>query len=370
MASSGAAAATVAKTADSYVVRRSILALVTVLLLTWAAVALKRAVDRSLATALPAVESISAAVILLDETPIRVTITAAWQKIEIGTTHRALLSDWTLWRRMHLENWDRVPSDLRHEALDAMLGRYQHLLTNPAAWDRMDAHDWDLVPQPIRAFAYRHMLEYWSGYYDVGATYDIPPGLMANTLAAIVMTESWFEHRAVHVNPWGNRDLGVAQASDSARERLEDLYQQGEVDVLLQDEDYFNPWFGTRFVALWMRLLLDRVDGDLSAAVRAYHRGWRRALAGEGTEYLELVRRRRHRYIRNHGSSPAWGYLWERDRALVDAAWPWIRIHGDWRTHRAATDAIIGHPGSSDAERQATRTVGDCARSVRCLDPS
>jgi hypothetical protein len=353
MTSSSAAVATLVTAKDLNGLCRRFIVFATILVVTAGATALTRAAARTFEIVAPAVGQISPAAVLLNETLIRVPITAAWQKVDISTTHRALLSDWTLWRRMHVDNWDRVPSSLRHRALDALLDRYGHLLTNPAAWDGMDAHAWDLVPQPIRAFAFRHMVEYWSGYYDVGGKYGIPPGLMANTMAAIVMTESWFEHRAEHVNPWGNRDLGVAQASDGARERLRQLYADGQVDVFLENEDYFNPWQGTRFVALWMRLLLDRVDGDLPTAIRAYHRGWRRALAGEGVDYLNLVRRRRIRYIMNRAHSPSWNYLWNRDRALVDAAWPWMHVLGDWQTGAQAAPAT-SRSGTPDGVSRCT----------------
>jgi hypothetical protein len=153
------------------------------------------------------------------------------------------------------------------------------------------------------------MTQYWNGYYQVGAGTDVPRGLMADTLTAIVMAESWFEHRAVNANPWGNRDLGVAQASDAARARMIALHDAGLVDVRLDDGDYFNPWQGTRFVALWMRMLLGEASGDLDVAVRAYHRGTERALLGEGEDYLATVQRRR-RLVRTTDASSPWAYLW------------------------------------------------------------
>lgn len=98
---------------------------------------------------------------------------------------------------------------------------------NPRVSDQMDATDWDLVPQPIRTLAYRHMVAYWAGYYDVGAEYGLRPGVVADVLAAIVMTESWFDHRGLLVNRDGSRDMGLGGASDYARERMRQLYATG-----------------------------------------------------------------------------------------------------------------------------------------------
>mgnify|MGYP006185833005 CR=1 FL=1 len=38
------------------------------------------------------------------------------------------------------------------------------------------AADWDAVPQPMRTIAYRQMLAYWAGYYDVGERHGLAPG--------------------------------------------------------------------------------------------------------------------------------------------------------------------------------------------------
>ena len=126
-------------------------------------------------------------------------------------------------------------SPLRAAGLDNMLRRYAGILNNPSAWDRMDAFDWDAVPQPIRTVAYRRMIAYWSGFYHVGAASTCRRGTIADTLAAIVMSESWFDHRARSVNRDGTWDVGLGQASFFARQRLRDLHASGRVDAALTE---------------------------------------------------------------------------------------------------------------------------------------
>jgi hypothetical protein len=281
------------------------------------------ALHRYTATTLPAVATVRVADLYIDTTPVHLTITAAWQKVSFVATRDMVLSDATLWRTMQLEDWGSVPAPLQRDGLHAVLARYSGFLSDPHVWDRLTPEDWDLVPHPIRVLAFRHMTEYWRGYYGVGDEHGIPPRLVSETLAAIVMAESWFEHRAVNTNPWGNRDVGVAQASDGARSRMRAWFHAGDVDVLLSDAHYFNPWHGTRFVAVWMKWLLDQGSGDLDFAVRAYHRGPSGAARGEGAEYLDVVRRRR-RFLRDRDHPGAWGHLQERDRRFIVDAWPWL----------------------------------------------
>jgi hypothetical protein len=293
--------------------------------------AAEREVTRWLAVPLPALEGVDTYAALFDVTPVALTITAGSESVSLTVTREAVLTDWTLWCRMHLADWNRVPAALHRKALDAMLARYQHLLLAPERWDRMTAHDWDIVPQPVRVLTYRHMVEYWTGFYEIAATHDLPPRLLSDTLAAVVMSESWFDHRGVLVNASGSRDLGLGGASEFARERLRQLYRRGTVDVELDDDEYFNPWKATRFVAVWMSLLLDETDGDLDFAVRAYNRGPVNAFDERGDDYFAAVLRRRDRFIRNERAPAAWDYLWRRDREARRAAWPWI-VRSDPRT--------------------------------------
>jgi hypothetical protein len=316
--------------------------------------------EARLATELPYVAPVSVQAAFVDSVPITVTISVPGAQLPWPTTTDALLDDSTLWSMMHVADWNRVPDDLRARGIDAMLSRYQAILVSPQTWDAMTADDWDRIPQPIRMVAFRHMAAYWAGFYDIGGPEGVPPGLVSDTLQAIVMSESWFEHRTVAVNANGTRDLGLAGASDFARARLRQLRAAGRVDFGPEDADYFNPWVATRFAAVWFRIVLQEADGNIDRAIGAYNRGISLAEDGIGLAYRAMVVRRRTTFIRNNDAPVAWDYLWRRARELEQQAWPWmgLRTPDPPRAQRqASTSAGVPRARPTPSGDQPTNTI-------------
>jgi hypothetical protein len=195
-----------------------------------------------------------------------------------------------------------------------MIARYRSTAASPDAWAKMRANDWDRVPQPVRAMAYLRIAEHWARKAGVGSAYGVSPRDAADTLAALIMVESWFEHRSTHVDVEGNRDLGLPQASDYFRARLDAFHRAGALDFVMEEADYFDPWLSIRAGAVWLDFMIGEAGGDLDLAVRAYRKGIAAARQGEAGEYARNVERKRSRYIRNRGGSPGWAFLWRRLR--------------------------------------------------------
>jgi hypothetical protein len=250
----------------------------------------------------------------LQDSPLTVTVTVDWQPVSVAATRRMVVSDPTLWRQMYIGDWDRVPAELRALALKRMLLRYGRVIDNRNAWREMTSYDWDDVPQPIRGLAYLRMIADWTDYYGLNARFAGSGRNITKVVQAIAMTESWFEHRATHVNRGGDTDLGLGQLSAYARTTLAQLARRGAVDFAVPaDDDYLNPFVSARALVFWFGLMLEEAGGDVDLAVRAYNEGITRARTGRGEGYLRDVTRVLHRYIATSTGSASWCYL--RDRA-------------------------------------------------------
>jgi hypothetical protein len=258
---------------------------------------------------LPAVTSIPALRLLFDLTPVRVRTTVEWQKVFLTVPHWDFLHDHTIWQRMQFEDWDVLPADTRKSGLQRLLDRYGALATDRRKWQTMTANDWDDVPQPARVMAIAGMIEYWTAYYNVGFDAGLGHEFAARTVKAIAMSESWFEHRAIYRNADGSLDIGIGGASDFARRTIRRWYVAGLCDFTMSDDDYYNPWLASRWIAFWFEEMLQEAGGDVDLAIRAYNKGLGDAMDGAGDDYLAAVRRRRMRYFVGPSHSPTWATL-------------------------------------------------------------
>jgi hypothetical protein len=241
---------------------------------------------------------------------VAITITTpSWTKVPLVVTVDRMRTDHTLWRQMHFGDWDRIAPEFREPALLAMVRSYRPLFAGPAVWRQMPTTQWDGIPQPIRAMAYLRMIWFWARHEALGADFGLSPTRLAATVGAIVMAESWFEHRAVNQNQWGNRDLGLAQCSDHCREVLDQMALEGTIPFTPSTADYFNPWSAVRIATIWFERELLRADGDVDLAIRAYHRGIDNAMDDKGDAYHARVVRLREGYIRTQKASPTWRLL-------------------------------------------------------------
>jgi hypothetical protein len=246
---------------------------------------------------------------VVDRRLVAITLTTpAWTKLREVVTVDRLRTDRRLWRQMHVGDWDLVPAAIREPALDNMIHAYAAVFEGPRRWRRMAAADWDNVPQPIRAMAYLRMIWHWAAAERVGVEFGLRPRRVAQTIGAIVMAESWFEHRAINENEWG-RDLGLAQCSTFCQRTMAAMALAGAIHFAPSEPDYFNPWVATRVATVWFERELHRAEGDVNLAIRAYHRGIDEAMDERGDAYLARVLRLREQYVREQKASASWRYL-------------------------------------------------------------
>ena len=263
---------------------------------------------------------------LADLRPVHFTMTINWSKVQVRSATEQLISNPMYWRNMHFDDWDRLPAEVQAVALERMVERYRHAAAGPAVWSQLDAAYWDMVPQPLRAVLFPRMIAHWARTYGLTRIYQLDPDEVIATLNAVMMAESWFEHRGININQWGNRDLGLGGCSDRCRRILAEMAEGGDLDFALTDEDYFTPWHATRALVVWFGLELVRADGNLPLAIRAYHRGFATAAgsADEGAEYLANVLRLRRLYFSHRVESKTWLALraWAAESAAAAAFIP------------------------------------------------
>lgn len=260
--------------------------------------------DRVVPTPLPAPTPLAS---VSDLRPVTVRVTTPdWTKERHTVTMARLRSDFTLWRQMHFNDWDLLPAEIRRPAVLAMIRAHEGALRGPQTWGAMTAGDWDQIPQPVRAMAFLRMIWFWAVAEDVGSEFGLQPRIVAHTIGAIVMAESWFDHRAFNQNQWGNRDLGLAQCSDHCRKEIIRMHDEGLLSFSPTEAEYLDPWVATRVATVWLKREIANAAGDVDVAIRAYHRGIDNAMDQKGDAYLARVQSLRERYISAQTASATW----------------------------------------------------------------
>ena len=157
----------------------------------------------SLDAPLPDVKSAAADLVsvLSDTTPVTIVFTVNGEQRPYVTTADDIRLNVTLWRRMHLADWNTVPEPFLREGLERMLTRYRPILMNPRAWDRMTAADWDACHS--RCGPWR--TDRWWPIGPVTTTWatstEFPPGFVAGHPGGDRDVGVWFDHRGLLVNP-------------------------------------------------------------------------------------------------------------------------------------------------------------------------
>ena len=248
-----------------------------------------------------------------------VITTASWIKVAIITTRQAVKADHTLWRRMHFEDWDKLPRELMEAGLANLLKRYGQSLT--IHWHGRGCNlplGSDPATRPGDGVLEHHQVtgtnatrsDSGTALTDVSSPTPFRPSRWLSLGSSI---------RAINVNVDGSRDIG---------RRALRLRPARHSEVACPWPDRFcahggrvpRPLQSSTDAEVRFQIMLDEADRDLDLAIRAYNQRYRRALRGEGQEYLESVKRRRRRFIRNDGTSRAWRFLNEPRRNTKLAA--------------------------------------------------
>ena len=66
---------------------------------------------------------------------------------------------------------------------------------------------------------------------------------------------------------------GIGGASGFARGTIRRWYDKAWCDFTFTDDDYFNPWLASRWLAFWVDLMLQEANGDMDLVVRVYNWG-------------------------------------------------------------------------------------------------
>src|SRR3989338_5668688 len=243
---------------------------------------------------IPEVSPISAHSVFIDDAPLEARITANWAKIPVVITRRDIESDGFFWRNTYFDDWDILPEELRCSGIEKMIEKYGYLISNPTMWQQMTHHDWDYVPPLVRAMAYMKMVDYWSEYHRIGSKFGFDAKDISDTVKAIVMAESWFEHRGLTINKDGTKDLGLSVATDGTRKAMPRLY-----GLRIEDNNYFDPFRATEVAVLWFDRMLLESRGEEELAVRAYYRGILKAKQGGGIDYGKRVDTLKNNYVTN-----------------------------------------------------------------------
>lgn len=195
----------------------------------------------------------------------------------MSETMRNQISDiFPLDPEMPIKAWSVIPPGMIEEEMSKLYDRYSELINNRDAWKCMNIDAWSRVHAPARIAAFSEMVDFWVDYYGAGKKSGISKKEMSNTLNAIMIGESYFDHTATN-----RGDYGVSQISTATRATMKKWFKNGRkngIDFNFGDRDYMNPYNSIRAgVWLFSEILENEAGGDLKLAIGAYNAGIRDA---------------------------------------------------------------------------------------------